>query len=212
MASPVLSAHLAAIFREFRRSWLRAWSTTESPCFPQVFSRFFARIRGDRKCGEAVTHAEESYRRPQSSSRATDAGTTRGGEPVTLSTLGPRVESLAQSAKMGRRRTRARADPVAEAKAEPVRLSVPSRSIWSRTPGRARGAGRRADLGRGRGEGVPGPAERSTAALADGVPVHADTSMKMRGRRRDARPGTRRPIPSGRALHLRTGDSITSRP
>src|SRR5512135_1564739 len=125
MASPVLSAHLAAIFREFRRSWLRAWSTTESPCFPQVFSRFFARIRGDRKYGEAVTRAEESYRRPQSSSRATDAGTTRGGEPVTLSTSGPRVESLARSARTGR--PEPWREPIRSprpGKAGPVRLPV----------------------------------------------------------------------------------------
>jgi hypothetical protein len=46
--SSFFSAHLAAIFREFRRSWLRAWSTTENPRFPLDFSRFSAQIRGGR--------------------------------------------------------------------------------------------------------------------------------------------------------------------
>src|SRR5512135_1110550 len=201
MASPVLSAHLAAIFREFRRSWLRAWSTTESPCLPQDFSRFFAQIRGDRKCGEAVTRAEQSYRRPQSSSRATDAGTTRGGEPVMLSTLGPRVESRAQSAKMGRRRTLARADPVAEARQGRTGPAPGPESVDRVTDpgtGPRRGAARRpwarSWWGRARAgrEGYCRPGWRGFA------PTPA-TRLK---RGRDARPGTRRPIPGGGALHL----------
>src|SRR5512135_1990640 len=44
-ASNLLSAHLAANFREFQNHLLRAGSTSVGPCFPQDFSRFSAQRR-----------------------------------------------------------------------------------------------------------------------------------------------------------------------
>jgi len=41
----LLSAHLAANFREFQNHLLRAGSTSVGPCFPQDFSRFSAQTR-----------------------------------------------------------------------------------------------------------------------------------------------------------------------
>src|SRR5512142_1023730 len=41
----LLSAHLAANFREFQNPLLRAGSTSVGPCFPQDFSRFSAQRR-----------------------------------------------------------------------------------------------------------------------------------------------------------------------